>query len=71
LKSSELKGLTLPELQERLEQAGRSLYQHRVGATTKELENTSLIRQTKRDIARIKQMIAEKQRGEAAQPKAS
>ena len=71
MKTSELKGLTLPELQERLEQASRSLYQHRVGATTKELENTGLIRQTKRDIARIKQVIAEKERAEAAQPKAS
>lgn len=71
MKSSELRGLPLPELQERLEQASKSLYQHRVGATTKELENTALIKQTKRDIARIKQAIAEKQKSEAAQPKAS
>lgn len=60
MKSNELRGLTLLELQERLEMTTKSLYQMRVKATTKELENTSSIRDERRTIARIKQLIAEK-----------
>ena len=61
MRSSELKNLSLIELQERLDQTIRNLYQLRVRATTKELENHSQIRSERRNIARIKQTIAGKQ----------
>jgi large subunit ribosomal protein L29 len=69
MRSSELRNLTLVELQERLTQTMLNLYQLRVRATTKELENTAQIPAERRNIARIKQAIAEKMRETpAAQP---
>jgi large subunit ribosomal protein L29 len=62
VKSSELKALTVDELQEKLEQTIKSLYQLRLRATTKELEKPSDITASRRDIARIKQAIGDKQR---------
>lgn len=67
MKISELKALTVQELEERLEQTSRNLYQLRVRATFKELENTAEIRAERRNVARIKQMLADKQRQAAAQ----
>jgi ribosomal protein L29 len=64
VRSSELRNLSLIELQERLDQTVRNLYLLRVRATTKELENHSQIRAERRNIARIKQVIAGKQRQE-------
>ena len=66
MKSNELKALAVDELQEKLESNIKSLYQLRLRATTKELERSSDIRSTRREIARIKQAIGDKQR-EAAQ----
>jgi large subunit ribosomal protein L29 len=71
LKSSELRGLSVQELNERLEQTTKNLYQMRVRATTKEQENTAAIRDERRNVARIKQAIAEKQQEASANEKAS
>lgn len=62
LKAKELRALPLEELQERLEQLLKQHYEHRVQATIKELQNTALLRAERRDIARLKMVIAEKQR---------
>jgi large subunit ribosomal protein L29 len=62
VKTSELKALGIDELQEKLDQQVKSLYQLRLRATTKELERPSDIRATRRDIARIKQAMGDKQR---------
>lgn len=62
MKSSELKGLSLEELQEKLEETTKNLYQLRIRGVAKELEQTSQIRSTRRDIARIKQAIGNRQR---------
>jgi large subunit ribosomal protein L29 len=62
VKSSELKALGLDELQEKLDKQVKSLYQLRLRATTKELERPTDIRTGRRDIARIKQAIGDKQR---------
>lgn len=62
MKSSELKALGLDELQEKLDEKIKSLYQLRLRATTKELEKPSDIKASRRDIARIKQAIGDKQR---------
>lgn len=61
MKSKELRGMALEDLQEKLAESVKGLYELRVRNTTKELENPSKISQTRRDIARIKQAIAEKQ----------
>ncbi len=60
MKSREYRNLSLQELQERLDQSRKGLYDLRVRATTKELENVSSVRMERRNIARIKQAIAEK-----------
>ncbi|MGI8906024.1 MAG: 50S ribosomal protein L29 [Candidatus Sumerlaeaceae bacterium] len=62
MKNSELKALALDELQEKLDKQIKDLYQMRLRATTKELERPTDIRAGRRDIARIKQAIGDKQR---------
>lgn len=56
-----MRALSLQELQEKLEQTRRNLYQLRVRSTFKELENTSEIRRERRNVARMMQALAEKQ----------
>lgn len=62
MKSKELKALSLEELHDKLEDRVKHLYQLRLRAVTKELEKSSDIRIGRRDIARVKQAIGEKQR---------
>ncbi len=62
LKAKELRALPIEELQERLAQLMKQHYEHRVQATIKELQNTALLRQERRDIARLKMVIGEKMR---------
>lgn len=66
MKSKDLRALGLDELREKLEEAVKELYHLRVRTTTKELENTSLIPKQKRDIARLRQIIGEREREAAA-----
>lgn len=61
MKSNELRALSVEELAEKLADAQKRGYELRVSNTTKELKNTSEIRSNRRDLARIKQVIAEKQ----------
>lgn len=65
MKPSELKNLTVEELEERLEKVSRDLYGMRVKSTTKELENHSQIKATRRDVARLKFFISQKRRAQA------
>lgn len=60
MKSKEIRALSLQELEDKLAEAVRDLYELRVRNTTKELENTAKLRLQKRDIARLKQAIDEK-----------
>ncbi len=71
MKSRDLKVLTIEELNEKLEQSVQELYKLRVGATTKELENTAKIPATKRDIARLKQAIGDKKREQSTAAQAA
>jgi large subunit ribosomal protein L29 len=66
MKSKELRAMALHDLEEKLAEAVRDHYELRVRNTTKELENTAKLRQQRRDIARIKQAIAEKRAAAAA-----
>ena len=58
----ELKGLPLDELNERLVQIRKSLYELRVKAVTKEIQSTADITKTRRDVARILHVMGEKKR---------
>jgi large subunit ribosomal protein L29 len=62
LKANELRALPIEELRERLDTLLKQHYEHRVQATIKELQNTALLRIERRDIARLKMVIAEKLR---------
>ena len=66
MKSKELRAMALHDLEEKLAEAVRDHFELRVRNTTKELENTAKLRQQRRDIARIKQAIAEKRAAAAA-----
>ena len=61
MKSKDLRALPIEELTEKEAAAKKRGYELRVSNTTKELKNTAEIRSNRRDIARIKQAIAEKQ----------
>ena len=66
MKSSDLRALPPEELDEKLAQALAQAFKLRVDNTSKDLKDTALIRKTRRDIARIKQTIAEKKAASAA-----
>jgi len=61
--TKELSGLAVDELTERLQQTRKSLYELRVKAVTKEIQSTADIRKTRRDVARILQVLGDKRRG--------
>ena len=60
MKARDLRELTVEELKKRLDDSFESLFNLRVRATTKELENTSLIRIERRTIALLKTVLREK-----------
>ena len=55
-----LKGKTAVELQEELVAAKKELFNFRFQNATNQLENTSRIKEVRRNIARIQTVIAEK-----------
>ncbi len=66
MKSCDLRALPLEELDEKMAASMAQAFKLRVDNTSKDLKNTALIRKTRRDIARIKQTIAEKKAASAA-----
>lgn len=71
MKSKELRALPLEDLEGKLEETIKNLYQLRVKSTLKELDNTAQIRAERRNIARLKQVIAEKRKGAGQQTAAA
>lgn len=63
MKASELRGLSDQELLEKLEDAKRQLMNLRFQLAIGQLDNKSKIMETKRDIARIKTIIRERELG--------
>ena len=53
MKNAEVKNLNGDELNDKLEKLKKTLMQYRFQAKTGKLERQSLIKQTKRDIARV------------------
>ena len=64
LKTSDLRNLSVDELQDKLDKLKKDLMQYRFQAKTGKLERQSTIRETKSDIARIFTVINEKSREE-------
>ena len=67
LEAKDLRGNDPEELRRTMRQLEEDLFKHRMKQNTNQLENTMLIRNTKRDIARVNTVIAERLRGEPAQ----
>jgi large subunit ribosomal protein L29 len=59
----DLKGLTEAELAEKEQQLKQEIFNFRFQLATGRIENPMKIRQTKRDLARIKTILREKSRG--------
>lgn len=61
LKASELRNLTSDELKEKLEGLKKELFSLRLQAKLGKLEKHSTVQMTKRDIARVKTLLVEKE----------
>jgi large subunit ribosomal protein L29 len=61
MKASEIRELTLEELRQREEDISEELFNLKFQLATAQLENKMRVRQVKRDLARIKTIMREKQ----------
>ena len=62
-----LRGLTTVELEEKLKSLKKELFNLRFQFVAGRVENPAKIKQTRREIARVKTILREKSLGEAAQ----
>ena len=71
--AKDLRGNDPEELRRTVRKLEEDLFKHRLKKNTNQLENTMLIRNTKRDIARVNTVLAERLRagGAAAPPQAA
>ena len=60
MKATELKEMTNEQLNTKLSELSVGLFNNRVTAKTGHLENPSVIRQSRKDIARIKTILSER-----------
>ena len=68
MKASDLRARTVDELNEEVDTLGREIFNLRFQRASGQLENTARVRQVRREIARIKTILAERRR--AAPPQA-
>ncbi len=61
MKTSEIKGLSLKELVERIETETTKLHQMKINHSITPLENPSQIKTTRRDIARLKTELRQRE----------
>jgi large subunit ribosomal protein L29 len=61
MKASELRELSLEELEHKLEDLTQELFNLRFQHVTDQLENPMRLRQTKQDVARVKTVLRERQ----------
>ena len=64
-KARDLRTRTPDELAEQVETLGKEIFNLRFQRASGQLENTARVRQTRRDIARIKTILGERQRAAA------
>jgi large subunit ribosomal protein L29 len=65
MKAGDLRGRTPDELAEQAETLGKEIFNLRFQRASGQLENTARVRQARRDIARIKTILGERQRAAA------
>jgi large subunit ribosomal protein L29 len=61
MKASELRELSLEELEHKLEDLTQEFFNLRFQHATDQLENAMRLRQTKKDVARVKTVLRERQ----------
>jgi large subunit ribosomal protein L29 len=71
IEAKDLRGNDPDELRRTVRKLEEDLFKHKLKRTTSQLENTMLIRHTRRDIARVNTVLAEKLRGVPAATKAA
>jgi len=64
MKSEEIRGLTADQLDDQLVKLKKEQFNLRFQRASGQLENTSRVREVRRDIARIKTMQAQKRNGQ-------
>jgi large subunit ribosomal protein L29 len=62
MKAGDLRGRTVDELTDQAEMLGKEIFNLRFQRASGQLENTARVRQARRDIARIKTILGERQR---------
>jgi large subunit ribosomal protein L29 len=71
IQAKDLRGNEPAELLRTLKKLEEDLFQHKLKKNTNQLENTMLVRNTRRDIARIKTVQSEKLANSAGVPAAA
>ena len=71
LEAKDLRGNDPDELRRTVRKLQEDLFKHNLKKTTNQLENTMLIRSTRRDIARVNTVLAERLRGAPVAPAAN
>jgi large subunit ribosomal protein L29 len=69
ISAKDLQGNDPAELRSTARKLGEDLFKHRLKKSTNQLENTMLIRNTRRDIARVNTVLAQRLRAEKAAAK--
>ncbi|HWB51361.1 MAG TPA: 50S ribosomal protein L29 [Stellaceae bacterium] len=64
-KARDMRGQTVDQLTEQAETLGKEIFNLRFQRASGQLENTARVRQARRDIARIKTILGERQRAAA------
>lgn len=70
LEAKDLRGNDPDELRRTARKLEEDLFKHKLKKTTNQLENTMVIRSTRRDIARVNTVLAERLRGMPVTPAA-
>ena len=65
MKATELRGKSPDELQQELQSLLRAQFSMRMQKATQQLTNTSQLRKVRRDIARVRTLLAQKAQGQA------
>ncbi len=69
VRAKDLRGNDPKELKSTVRKLEEDLFKHKLKKTTNQLENTMLIRNTRRDIARVNTVLAERLSAQAAPAK--
>jgi large subunit ribosomal protein L29 len=70
VRAKDLRGNDPEELRRTVRKLEEDLFKHRLKKNTNQLENTMLIRNTRRDIARVNTVLAERSRATGGAPAA-